>query len=177
MRLTILILLAALAISCSQHKSVTSSSETRHRYTTVYQGNKIIRYDCQPRSGSDNVPSDHLTTSLPKAGVTIERKGIEALPTGKFRKRWKSSQIAGDAFAYASADSHAAGAGESQDTTAISSRGGANIGIGILLIIVALPVFLYGLVFFAWGLFLIGILVMLLGIGALIFGIILIVNA
>ena len=79
MNKAIIILLAALAFGCSQQKQITSKEKPVHRYTTVYEGNRIVRYSAhQPDSVYES--QQRLEAPKPESRVEVKRPEIAALP-------------------------------------------------------------------------------------------------
>ena len=82
MKNIVLACFAFVAMSCAQQKTVVQSQQVQnHRYTTVYEGNKIITYEKQEvkeltlsKREKVNVAADETVLFLPK------REKLEKLP-------------------------------------------------------------------------------------------------
>lgn len=178
-----IIIMVFLAIGCSQQKQVTTAptNETvNHRYMTVYEGNRILKYGpMETVSDQNSSRPQAISISASTSEMKIKPTKIERLQRKKFAKRkmMVGYSIQKGASGLNTVPDSPSSARAKANGHSASQRGGANIGIGILLIIVSIPIFLYGLVIAAWGVYLIGIGLMLLGIAALVYGIVLVARA
>ena len=96
-------LIAILAISCSQTKEVTSvqpDAEQTHRYKTVYEGNRIIKYDANLDDNQPIPQQDVIAHSVPNVEIRTKRKKVDNLTydnhaerSGKKFKKKRLSKI------------------------------------------------------------------------------------
>jgi hypothetical protein len=97
MRKSILLaFIALIAISCSQTKqtALTPTPDEVHRYSTVYEGNRILKYDIPERKTTTTTNEYRKVEPIVvEDDMVIDREPIESLPStsvAKKNKKWNN---------------------------------------------------------------------------------------
>ncbi len=70
-----------LAVGCAQQKQAVKQTEVKHRYSTVLEGNKIIRYDKKEAEPTKTTHENYrIAAQTPTAQIEVPKVKVEPLP-------------------------------------------------------------------------------------------------
>jgi hypothetical protein len=174
MKNIILACLAVLAIGCTQQKAIVQSPQLEnHRYSTVYEGNKIITYEKQLEHDVTSV--HHQIITVPKEDVVLvvpKPEKLAALPT--LTKRINNARR-NESLAKDFKKSVLVGLMQAKENSVKKADAdGGNMGFGLTGFVLILSSFILFIVGFglAWGGSVLGAVIIILSFAAIITGIV-----